>query len=126
VAAIAGFAAHGRGRGRLDLSTLTLREPCVFNSPAMDREELHVTAQLARLELSRDEEDRLEKAVFQMLEHFAKMKELDVTGLEPTAQLAQDNRLREDAAAEVAGDREALLSNAPELEDRLIVIPNVL
>jgi len=93
----------------------------------MDREELHVTAQLARLELSKDEEDRLEKAVFQMLEYFAKMKELDVNGLEPTTQLAQVNRLREDA---VGGDAlagtEPLLNNAPELEDRLIVIPNVL
>ena len=49
----------------------------------MDREELHVTAQLARLELSREEEDRLEKAVFQMLEHFAKMKELDVEAWSP-------------------------------------------
>jgi aspartyl-tRNA(Asn)/glutamyl-tRNA(Gln) amidotransferase subunit C len=96
---------------------------------AMDREELRVTAQLARLELSREEEDRLEKAVFQMLEYFAKMKELDVTGLEPTTQLAQDNRLREDAASAggvAAGDNEPLLKNAPELEDRLIVIPNVL
>jgi len=100
---------------------------------AMDREELRVTAQLARLELSREEEDRLEKAVFQMLEHFAKMKELDVTGLEPTTQLAQDNRLREDAApagaaggGAAAGDAGLLLKNAPELEDRLIVIPNVL
>ena len=91
----------------------------------MDREELHVTAQLARLELSREEAERLEKAVFQMLEYFAKMKELDVTGLQPTTQLAQDNRLREDAA-EDSRYREALLKNAPELEDRLIVIPNVL
>jgi aspartyl-tRNA(Asn)/glutamyl-tRNA(Gln) amidotransferase subunit C len=95
----------------------------------MDREELDVTAQLARLELSRDEEDRLEKAVFQMLEYFAKMKELDVNGLEPTTQLAQDNRLREDAVV-VGGESDAgtepLLNNAPELEDRLIVIPNVL
>jgi len=96
---------------------------------AMDRQELHVTAQLARLELSREEEDRLEKAVFQMLEYFAKMKELDVEGLEPTTQLAQANRLREDAVA-VGGEPDAgtepLLNNAPELEDRLIVIPNVL
>ncbi len=99
----------------------------MFNGPdVMDREELQVTAQLARLELTRDEEERLEKAVFQMLEHFAKMKELDVTGLEPTSQLAQDNRLREDAPAELPADRQALLANAPELEERLIVIPNVL
>ncbi len=64
-----------------------------------------------------------------MLEYFAKMKELDVNGLEPTTQLAQDNRLREDAAAvggESATGAEPLLNNAPELEDRLIVIPNVL
>jgi aspartyl-tRNA(Asn)/glutamyl-tRNA(Gln) amidotransferase subunit C len=92
----------------------------------MDGEELHVTAQLARLELSRGEEERLEKAVSQMLEYFAKMKELDVTGLEPTTQLAQENRLREDAAAEAPADRDVLLANAPELEDRLIIIPNVL
>jgi aspartyl-tRNA(Asn)/glutamyl-tRNA(Gln) amidotransferase subunit C len=92
---------------------------------AMDREELYITAQLARLELPKDEVERLEKAVFQMLEYFAKMKELDVTGLEPTTQLAQDNRLREDAA-ETSQNTEPLLKNAPELEDRLIVIPNVL
>jgi aspartyl/glutamyl-tRNA(Asn/Gln) amidotransferase C subunit len=92
----------------------------------MDREELHVTAQLARLELSRDEESRLEKAVIQMLEYFAKMKELDVAGLEPTTQLAQDNRLREDSAAQNPRDPDFPLKNATELEDRLIVIPNVL
>ncbi len=92
---------------------------------AMDREELHVTAQLARLELSREEADRLEKAVLQMLEYFAKMKELDVKGLQPTTQMAQDNRLRDDSA-QASQDTEPLLKNAPELEDRLIVIPNVL
>jgi aspartyl-tRNA(Asn)/glutamyl-tRNA(Gln) amidotransferase subunit C len=92
---------------------------------AMDREELHVTAQLARLELPKEEVERLEKAVFQMLEYLAKMKELDVSGLQPTTQLAQDNRLREDAA-QAPQDTEPLLKNAPELEDRLIVIPNVL
>jgi aspartyl/glutamyl-tRNA(Asn/Gln) amidotransferase C subunit len=61
-----------------------------------------------------------------MLEYFAKMKELDVTGLEATTQLVRDNRLREDTPAQVPADPEALLRNAPELEDRLIVIPNVL
>ncbi len=92
----------------------------------MDGEELHVTAQLARLELSREEEQRLEKAVLRMLEYFAKMKELDVTDLPPTTQLARDNRLREDAVGQAPADPEALLKNAPEREDRHIVIPNVL
>ena len=91
----------------------------------MDREELDTTAQLARLELSDEETKRFEQAVFQMLEYFSKMREFDVEGLPPTAQMTRKNRTRKDAAV-VNTDTEAILGNAPELEDRFIVIPNVL
>jgi len=53
------------------------------------------------------------------------MRELDVEGLPPTAQMTQTNRTRKDVAI-VYRDTEAILVNAPELEDRFIVIPNVL
>lgn len=91
----------------------------------MDREELDITAQLARLELSDEETKRFEQAVFQMLEYFSKMREFDVEGLPPTAQMTRKNTTRKDAAV-VNTDTEAILGNAPELEDRFIVIPNVL
>ncbi|MBN2552908.1 MAG: Asp-tRNA(Asn)/Glu-tRNA(Gln) amidotransferase subunit GatC [Spirochaetales bacterium] len=91
----------------------------------MEREELDTTAQLARLELSEEEIKRFEQAVVQMLEYFSKMRELDVEGLPPTAQMVQTNRTRKDAAVENQ-DTGALLGNAPELEDRFILIPNVL
>jgi aspartyl-tRNA(Asn)/glutamyl-tRNA(Gln) amidotransferase subunit C len=91
----------------------------------MEREELDITAQLARLELADDEKKRFEQAGFQMLEYFSKMKEFDVEGLPPTAQMTQNNRTRKDAAIENK-NTEAILGNAPELEDRFIVIPNVL
>ena len=91
----------------------------------MDREELDITAQLARLELSDEEKKSFEQAVFQMLEYFSKMREFDVEGLTPTAQMTHNNRARKDTAA-VVTDAEAILGNAPELEDRFIVIPNVL
>ena len=100
----------------------------VFNGlrvKIMEREELDITAQLARLELSEDEKRRFEQAVFQMLEYFSKMREFDVKELPPTAQMTQTNRVRRDAAV-VNDDTEAILDNAPELEDRFIVIPNVL
>ncbi len=42
----------------------------------MERAELDITAQLARFELSDEEIQRFEQAVFQMLEYFSKMKEL--------------------------------------------------
>lgn len=105
----------------------TVSDP-VFNGlqvKIMEREELDITAQLARLELSDEEAKRFEQAVFQMLEYFSKMKEFDVEGLPPTAQMTQTNRTRKDAAI-VNKDSEAILGNAPELEDRFIVIPNVL
>jgi aspartyl-tRNA(Asn)/glutamyl-tRNA(Gln) amidotransferase subunit C len=91
----------------------------------MEREELDITAQLARLELSDEETKQFEQAVFQMLEYFSKMREFDVEGLHPTAQMTQTNRTRKDAAI-ANRDTEAILDNAPELEDRFIVIPNVL
>jgi aspartyl-tRNA(Asn)/glutamyl-tRNA(Gln) amidotransferase subunit C len=100
----------------------------VFNGlrvKIMDREELDITAQLARLELTEDETKSFEQAVFQMLEYFSKMREFDVEGLPPTAQMTRKNTTREDSVV-VNRDTEAILGNAPELEDRFIVIPNVL
>jgi aspartyl-tRNA(Asn)/glutamyl-tRNA(Gln) amidotransferase subunit C len=91
----------------------------------MERAELDITAQLARLELSEEEIQSFEQAVVQMLEYFSKMKEFDVEGLPPTVQMTENNRTRRDVAF-VNEDTAALLSNAPELEDRFIVIPNVL
>ena len=94
----------------------------------MDRDELAVTASLARLELSAQETEVLRQAVLQMLEHFSKMREIDVEGWPPTAQMVKDNRVRPDATAEgpQAAEVQRLLANAPELEERFIVIPNVL
>ena len=110
------------------ISRVDMASNPVFNGlrvKIMEREELNITAQLARLELSEDETVRFEQAVFQMLEYFSKMREFDVEELPPTAQMTQTNRTRRDAA--VADENtEAILDNAPELEDRFIVIPNVL
>jgi len=92
----------------------------------MDVSELYITAELAGIELSQDEVPRLQNAVTQMVEYFSKMTEMDVEDLEPTTHaLLAKNRLRPDSVRpENVSDE--LLENAPELEDRFIVIPNVL
>jgi aspartyl-tRNA(Asn)/glutamyl-tRNA(Gln) amidotransferase subunit C len=92
----------------------------------MDERELRVTAQLAQLDLSDEEARALGAAVERMLEYFSKMNELDVSKLAPTTHaLLARNRVRPDIEApSISAD--ALLERAPELEDRLIVIPNVL
>lgn len=85
-----------------------------------------MTARMARLTLSDEENTKLGAAVEQMLEHFSHMKEIDVEGLPPTTHaLLKENRLREDVE-DHAEASDTLLENAPEREERFIVIPNVL
>ncbi len=92
----------------------------------MDSSELAVTARMARLALSEEELEKLGKAVEQMLAHFSHMKEIDVEGLAPTTHaLLRENRLRDDVPDDL-NLSDSLLENAPEREERFIVIPNVL
>ncbi|TFG61755.1 MAG: Asp-tRNA(Asn)/Glu-tRNA(Gln) amidotransferase subunit GatC [Spirochaetales bacterium] len=92
----------------------------------MENTELYVTASLAALELTAEEAGELSKAVEQMLDYFSKMAEFDIKNLEPTTHaLLASNRLRPDIL-NAAINPDDLLERAPELEDRFIVIPNVL
>lgn len=92
----------------------------------MDTSELTTTIDMAMLELDESQIASLEGAVAQMLEHFALMAQIDVEGVEPTTHaLVTGNRLRSDATRTVV-DPDTLLENAPDLEDRLVAIPNVL
>jgi len=92
----------------------------------MDESDLQVTAELANIALQADELDRLKKEVDTMVTFFAKMGELDVSNLEPTTHaLARGNRVRKDVV--VSSDfSDAILEQAPDLEDRFVCIPNVL
>ena len=92
----------------------------------MEAEELQTTARMARLALSPAEEEQLRLAVERMLAYCSHMASLPVDDLEPTTHaLLTKNRLRPDERPEVQST-DALLANAPEREDRFILIPNVL
>jgi aspartyl-tRNA(Asn)/glutamyl-tRNA(Gln) amidotransferase subunit C len=100
----------------------------------MDFQELETTAQLAQLELSEEEKQRLAQEITHILDYFNKMGQIDVDNLEPTTHvLMKKNRLRPDTTdipgqgvqnSGVADDR--LLENAPERDDRFITIPRIL
>jgi aspartyl-tRNA(Asn)/glutamyl-tRNA(Gln) amidotransferase subunit C len=92
----------------------------------MDAEELYATARMARLTLRPEEVEGLRQAVERMLGYFSHLRGLNVDDLPPTTHaLLTQNRLREDRERE-ASSPDPLLDNAPEREDRFIVIPNVL
>ena len=93
----------------------------------MEAEELQTTARMARLTLSAAEEEKLRVAVERMLAYCSHMASLPVDDLEPTTHaLLTKNRLRADEAPVDARPTDPLLANAPEREDRFILIPNVL
>lgn len=92
----------------------------------MDLRELSTTAELANLELDDAQMKALGEAAEQMFSYFSKMMEVDVSGLEPTTHvLLEQSRVRPDRHEE-SSMADDLLENAPELEERFIVIPNVL
>ncbi len=92
----------------------------------MDVAELKTTAELARIRLKEGELEKLGDQVDRMLEYFQSMAAFDVRGLEPTTHaLIQGNRVRPDTDP-APREAQAMLEQAPDLEGRLIVIPNVL
>jgi len=96
----------------------------------MHKEELFVTASLARLELDDAEAEKLNQAVTQMIEYFSLMDKIDVDNLPPTTHAAvKANRTRGDIPSDISiaeKTADKMVENAPEKEGRFITIPNVL
>lgn len=88
----------------------------------MDKRELEITAELAHIELSDSEIGKFAGAVEQMIEYFDMM--IDVSDELP-ADRPRKAVIRKDSAVYLRMSDE-ILDQAPELEDRFIVIPNVL
>jgi aspartyl-tRNA(Asn)/glutamyl-tRNA(Gln) amidotransferase subunit C len=83
-------------------------------------------AKLARLKLSDEQIERYRSQLSSILDHIAKLNELDVSDVEPMAHpLDMSNRLDADVAMEPM-PIEALLRNAPAVEGRFLAVPKVL
>ena len=82
-------------------------------------------AHLARLELSEEEKAQLSAQLAGILDYIAKLSEVDVTGVEPTAHAVPlANVLRKDEARPSI-DRERILANAPETARDLFIVPKI-
>ena len=102
----------------------------------MNQSELHTTAELAHLELSDDEAQRLANEVGRLVEYFELMSNADLgdeTGADADANTATGeagaltlNGLRPDTPRDYDVGTDSLLEAAEDIEDRFIAIPNVL
>lgn len=87
--------------------------------------DVHYVARLARLELSREEEAKYGAQLAEVLKYVEKLKEVDVTGVEPTAHaFPLVNVTRSDAVRPSLTNEEAL-RNAPAKANGLFIVPKI-
>ena len=82
-------------------------------------------ARLAHVELSAEEKEAFGKQLGDVLNYMAKLKSVNVDGIEPTMHgHGRVNAFREDVVTPSA-DRDAVLANAPERTDDEFKLPKV-
>ena len=87
---------------------------------------IHYVARLARIALTPEEEGTLGAQLDPILGYIAKLKEVDVAGVEPTAHaFALVNVTRPDVV-EPSLTQEEALRNAPSKSGGLFVVPNII
>jgi aspartyl-tRNA(Asn)/glutamyl-tRNA(Gln) amidotransferase subunit C len=94
--------------------------------PEITPEQVRHVAKLARLHLDEPQLQRLEGQLESILEYVAKIREVDVAGVEPMAHaLPLTNVLREDVV-EPSLPVEKVLQNAPESDGPFFKVPKVI
>ena len=90
----------------------------------IDRAEVLHVARLARLALSEEELERMSRELSAVLDHIAKISELDLEGVLPTSHVVEvENALREDEPGPSL-PREQALAAAPAVEADGFLVPS--
>lgn len=88
-------------------------------------DEISKVAFLARLQLSDEEKVRMTDQLNDLMEHFARIQELDTQNVAPTSHsVPMVNVLRDDVARPCL-PREAATANAPEKRDGNFIVPQI-
>jgi len=94
---------------------------------AGDKIDIGYVAQLARLDIPEEQAAQLQSELESIVHYIDELKEVDVTGVEPTAHAARLFNVWRDDSAGGSLPRETMLANAPELvDDELIRVPQVI
>lgn len=92
----------------------------------IDRETVKHVAKLARLGMTEEEVDVFASQLSVILENIAKLQEVDVSGVSPTAHASRLNNIMRQDIPQPSYPPEVLLANAPEQEDNYLKVPAVL
>jgi len=89
------------------------------------KKELRRIAKLARLSITKDEEERFIKELSSILNYVEKLKEVDVSGVEPTSHpFGVENVMRSDENQKLAASKR-LLELAPETKDGYLKVKSI-
>lgn len=91
-----------------------------------EKDVIHV-AKLARINLSKEETEKMRKDLVLILDYIAKIRELDLSNTEPTFHtLMIKNKMREDQQKEQNAElRKKLINLAPQKEKEFIKVKSV-
>lgn len=97
----------------------------------MDIQELETTASLAMVELHESEVETLTEAVGSMLDYFAMMEDVDISGLEATTHAFSGERFVRDDEPRIDEDPayttgQKLVENSAEHDGTHMIVPSVL
>jgi aspartyl-tRNA(Asn)/glutamyl-tRNA(Gln) amidotransferase subunit C len=105
-----------------------------MSEQAVSIEDVRRVAELANLELTAQEEPRMQRDLNAILGHIAQLNELDTTGVSPMAQVGEmlggllqnhGETLRTDEVRPSV-DRAAVMAVAPETDGRFFKVPKVI
>ena len=88
--------------------------------------EIEHVANLARLNLTSQEKQKMTKELAEIINFADKLNELDTQGVEPTAHVLQITNIYREDEVRPSYDREDILANAPTVEDGCIKVPKVM
>ncbi len=92
----------------------------------IDRDQVHKVANLARLEMTAEEEEQLTAQMSSILEYFEQLSELDTTDVPPTTRAIDVSNVTRPDKLQPYPDREAILKEAPDQDGDFFKVPKIL
>ncbi len=92
----------------------------------IDREQVRKVANLARLELTPEEEEQFTSQLGNIIDYFQQLNELDVSDVAPTTRAIDVSNVTRTDELQPYLEREAILQGAPEQEGEFFKVPKIL
>lgn len=97
------------------------------NSSAISIQDVHYVARLAKIAVTDDEATKLQAELGAILGYVRQLDSLDTSNIHPTYQVTGLSNIdRDDVVTDYGVDQQALLRNAPHIQDGQIKVPKVL